>query len=140
MSQSSWREVVDPETRKVMFVNIETGECAWKLPEGETSIVSSSSDWWEFIDEKSKRHYYYQWESGKCQWRRPKHGNIVFMAKLQDQSFSKTDEDIQASGKTQKKPLPPKPKPYFSSASKNPKNASGTVGVQSLSVVSFVLT
>ena len=34
---SSWREVVDPETRKVMFVNIETGECAWKLPEGETS-------------------------------------------------------------------------------------------------------
>eukprot|EP00118_Oscarella_pearsei_P026777 m.310427 g.310427 ORF g.310427 m.310427 type:complete len:336 (+) comp51604_c0_seq1:47-1054(+) len=111
-SRSSWRQISEPGFKKPMFVNTETGECSWRTPDGQQIAESQATDWWEFVDTKSSRHYYYNQETGKKRWKRPKRGEVVFMGKVQDPSFT-ANSMPQSKPKPKTKPAaPPKPVPY----------------------------
>ncbi|XP_065835869.1 uncharacterized protein [Oscarella lobularis] len=113
MATSAWRRITEPQSKKTMYVNTKTGECAWNEPDGERATESQATDWWELVDPGSSRHYYYNQASGKKRWKRPRKGDIVFMAKVQDPSSTAVPEAAREPRKPKADAPPPaKPKPF----------------------------
>jgi hypothetical protein len=83
MSEPEWVEILEPQSRQKMYVNIITGDCRWSAPDGVQVKPCHSNQWWELKDAKTDRYYYYNVASQSTMWERPESGDVVALERLQ---------------------------------------------------------
>uniref|UniRef100_A0A8C9TJE9 Rho GTPase-activating protein 39 n=1 Tax=Scleropages formosus TaxID=113540 RepID=A0A8C9TJE9_SCLFO len=81
--RSDWVEILEPRSRRRMYVNLSTGECGWEPPRGIAPRPADGRQWWELFDVASGRFYYYDPVGRRTVWHRPRGCDIVPLARLQ---------------------------------------------------------
>ncbi|XP_048879737.1 rho GTPase-activating protein 39-like isoform X1 [Brienomyrus brachyistius] len=82
-TSADWVEILEPRSRRRMYVNLTTGECGWEPPRGATPRPADGHQWWELFDGGSSRFYYHNPASRRTVWHRPRGSDIVPLARLQ---------------------------------------------------------
>uniref|UniRef100_A0A6A7G4P9 Rho GTPase-activating protein 39 n=1 Tax=Hirondellea gigas TaxID=1518452 RepID=A0A6A7G4P9_9CRUS len=82
--QYEWVEIIEPTSRKMMYISLVTGECAWEPPAAVPYKKFDCNQWWELFDSKSMRFYYYNAANQKTEWHHPPDCDILPLAKLQN--------------------------------------------------------
>lgn len=96
-----WVEILEPETNKIMYANVTTGDCRWMLPSDVPVKKNHSNQWWELFDGNTGRPYYYNANSQATIWEKPADGDIIGLAKLQKmQEEMARQEALEAEART----------------------------------------
>eukprot|EP00124_Ichthyophonus_hoferi_P001842 Ihof_evm12s108 gene=Ihof_evmTU12s108 len=82
--KSPWVEINEDSLAHTVYVNQDTLECRWELPEGYTFRKSSGDQWWELYDEPIKQYCYYNSHTAKTRWEKPENCDIIPLARLQE--------------------------------------------------------
>lgn len=84
-------EILDPQSGKLVYANIVTGECSFTKPEN-AEIQQRNLDedeWWELFDNNHKLPYYYNTKTMLTDWNRPTTGIIIPLVAIQNSSIGK---------------------------------------------------
>eukprot|EP00128_Syssomonas_multiformis_P019006 Colp12_sorted_trinity150504_noHs@1554 len=79
----TWVEIHEPQTHKVMYANVETGDLFLEPPPNTYVKKADSNQWWELVDENYGRTYYYNTTTQATVWTKPAIGDIISLAKIQ---------------------------------------------------------
>ncbi|KAJ3397235.1 hypothetical protein HDU92_000115 [Lobulomyces angularis] len=84
-------EITDPQTGRLFYANIQTGECTWEKPIDRKVKLKNpdDSEWWELFDENHKLPYYYNTKTGETEWLRPSKGTVIPLISIQNSSIGK---------------------------------------------------
>ncbi|KAJ1834836.1 hypothetical protein LPJ63_001651 [Coemansia sp. RSA 2711] len=72
-----WLELFDPQTGRVVYANIVTGQCSWARPASPIAARDPNGEWWELADDESGVPYYYNSTTGATEWDPPAGATIV---------------------------------------------------------------
>ncbi|TPX34507.1 hypothetical protein SmJEL517_g02866 [Synchytrium microbalum] len=83
-------EITDPQSGKVFFANVLTGDCTWDRPLGKIKPKDpSGNEWWELYDENHKLPYYYNTKTKQTEWVKPTEGTILPLIAIQNSAIGK---------------------------------------------------
>ncbi|KAI9337364.1 hypothetical protein DFJ73DRAFT_849162 [Zopfochytrium polystomum] len=89
--QSGYHEITDPQTGRVFYANVVTGDCTWDRP--VDAVVHpkdpSGNEWWELFDDNHKLPYYYNTKTGETEWLKPETGNVIPLIAIQNSTIGK---------------------------------------------------
>ncbi|KAJ1865490.1 hypothetical protein LPJ78_002664 [Coemansia sp. RSA 989] len=72
-----WLELFDPQTRRVVYANIVTGQCSWTRPTSPIAARDPRGEWWELVDDETGVPYYYNSTTGATEWEVPADATVV---------------------------------------------------------------
>ena len=100
-----WVEIIEPESRRLMYANTVTGDCRSTRPENVPVCVEQARTsalctithvagavcrkalhgnmWWELVDTRNGRPYYYNSSTQVTRWDRPVGADIIPLQQLQ---------------------------------------------------------
>lgn len=81
-SDGSWVEIIEPESKKTVFVNTLTGDLKYNPPSGVSVKKNDATQWWELNDPTSGNAYYYNASTAQTVWERPP-ANVGYVINLQ---------------------------------------------------------
>ncbi|KAJ1551379.1 hypothetical protein HK096_000378 [Nowakowskiella sp. JEL0078] len=100
-------EMTDPQSGRIFYANIVTGECTWDKPLGAIILFflfgnfservsinrkqkdPSKVEWWELFDDNHKLPYFYNTQTGETEWLRPDDGHIIPLIAIQNSAIGK---------------------------------------------------
>ncbi|KAJ1731916.1 hypothetical protein LPJ61_002295 [Coemansia biformis] len=74
---AEWLELFDPQTGRVVYANIVTGQCSWTRPASQIAARDPAGEWWELADDDSGVPYYYNTTTGATEWDPPPGATVV---------------------------------------------------------------
>lgn len=76
-------QIRDPKFKKVVFINVSSGEYRSNLPANTLFKPLEENQWWQLYDVTSSCYYYYNTSSHQTIWKRPSNVEIIPLYRVQ---------------------------------------------------------